>query len=77
VTHQFAFVARYQVATYRLGNAELGDNYKVKEMYKYVTPSWGNPPHAIIGDISDNYQRISTKFEYISLQTKSLVLVHF
>jgi len=37
---------------------------------KYVTPRGATPPqHTIIGDISGNYERISTKFSVISLLT--------
>jgi len=38
---------------------------------KYVTPSGGKPiPHSNIGDISGNYEQISTKFSRICLLTK-------
>jgi len=38
---------------------------------KYVTPHGATPPqHTIIGDISSNYERISTKFSVISLLTR-------
>jgi len=39
------------------------------KMMKYVTPSWDDPipPHTNIGDISGNYELISTKLSVIIL----------
>jgi len=45
-------------------------------MLKYVTPIGATPsPHSYIGDISGNYERISTKFSVISLQTSVMSLI--